>query len=175
MIQAMIAEFESTRLKPASQIPDFRPGDTVRVAVKITEGEKERIQIYEGVCIRRKGAGIRETFTVRRVSFNVGIERVFPLHSPMIANLEVVRRGHVRRAKLHYLRSLAGKKARIREALTAEGVPLAIVEADQARAANRAAAKVLAAAAQEQATAAAAEAAAAAAAPTAAPESTPTA
>ena len=165
MTHPIITAFESQRLKPVAEIPDFRPGDTLRVAVKIKEGEKERIQVFEGVCIRRKGNSLRETFTVRRVSFNVGIERVFPLHSPSIAHFEVVRRGHVRRAKLHYLRALTGKKARIKEALTAEGVPVAIVEADKARQVARAVA------AQElaTATAAAAEAAAAAAAAPSAP------
>jgi large subunit ribosomal protein L19 len=130
----MIRQFEASRQKPASAIPDFHPGDTVRVAVRILEGEKERLQDFEGVCIRRKGSGARETFTVRRVSLNVGVERIFPLHSPRIDSISVTRRGQVRRAKLYYLRDLSGKKARILEARTAEGVPLAVVEADKARA-----------------------------------------
>ena len=96
-------------------IPDVRPGDTVRVMVRVVEGEKERLQPFEGVCIARKGGGIRETMTVRRVSGGVGIERIFPLHSPSIAELKILRRGKVRRAKLYYLRSRRGKKARIKE------------------------------------------------------------
>jgi len=96
-------------------LPDFRPGDTVRVSVRVREGEKQRIQVFEGVCIGRRGGGISETFTVRKVSSGVGVERVFPLHSPMVAGIELVRAGRVRRAKLYYLRKLAGKAARIRE------------------------------------------------------------
>lgn len=96
-------------------IPPFRVGDTVRVHVKIKEGEKERIQIYEGVVIARKGGGLRETFTVRRVAYNVGVERTFPVHSPRLDKIEVSRRGKVRRAKLYYLRERTGKAARIKE------------------------------------------------------------
>jgi large subunit ribosomal protein L19 len=96
-------------------VPDFRPGDTVRVHVKVVEGNKERIQVFQGVVIGRKGGGIRETFTARKVSGGVGVERIFPLHSPSIDHIEVVRRGRVRRAKLYYLRNLQGKAARIRE------------------------------------------------------------
>ena len=99
-------------------LPDFGPGDTVRVHVIVSEGGRERIQVFEGVVLARKGGGINETFTVRRVSYGVGVERVFPLHSPMIANIEVVRRGKVRRAKLYYLRGLRGKAARIKEKRT---------------------------------------------------------
>lgn len=95
-------------------LPDFRPGDTVKVLVRVREGEKERLQAFEGVCIGRRGAGISATFTVRKISAGVGVERIFPLHSPSIAQLELVRRGRVRRAKLYYLRRLAGKAARIR-------------------------------------------------------------
>lgn len=94
--------------------PEFAPGDTVRVFVKIREGDKERLQAFEGVCIARKHGGLRETFTVRKVSYGVGVERVFPLHSPRLDKIEVVSRGHVRRAKLYYLRDLSGKAARIR-------------------------------------------------------------
>jgi len=96
-------------------IPEFRPGDTVRVSVRVREGEKERLQAFEGVCIGRRGAGASETFTVRKLSSGVGVERIFPLHSPNLANIKVVRLGRVRRAKLYYLRKLAGKAARIRE------------------------------------------------------------
>ncbi|MDI9259039.1 50S ribosomal protein L19 [Alicyclobacillus sendaiensis] len=96
-------------------IPDFRPGDTVRVHVKVREGGRERIQVFEGVVIRRRGSGISETYTVRKVSYGVGVERTFPVHSPKVDKIEVVRRGKVRRAKLHYLRGLSGKAARIAE------------------------------------------------------------
>jgi large subunit ribosomal protein L19 len=92
-------------------LPDFRPGDTVRVHVRVVEGERERIQIFEGIVIRRRGSRLSETFTVRKISFGVGVERTFPVHSPMIAKVEVVTHGHVRRAKLYYLRSRVGKKA----------------------------------------------------------------
>lgn len=98
-----------------SDIPDFTPGDTVRVMVKVTEGDKTRTQAFEGVCIARRGGGINESFTVRKISAGVGVERIFPLHSPSIAAIEMVRRGRVRRAKLYFLRRLAGKAARIRE------------------------------------------------------------
>jgi len=104
---------EEQQLK--DNIPSFRPGDTVKVHVKIIEGTRERIQIFEGLVIRRKGDGLRETFTVRRVSNGVGVERTFPLHSPRIDKIEVVRKGIVRRAKLYYIRELYGKAARIRE------------------------------------------------------------
>ncbi len=96
-------------------IPEFRPGDTVRVSVRVREGDKERLQAFEGVCIGRRGAAASETFTVRKVSSGVGVERIFPLHSPNLAEIKVVRRGRVRRAKLYYLRELSGKAARIRE------------------------------------------------------------
>jgi large subunit ribosomal protein L19 len=99
-----------------ADIPAFEPGDTVRVHVRIKESEtKERLQAFEGVCIARKGGGVRETFTVRKTSFGVGVERIFPLHAPIIGRVEVIRRGRVRRAKLYYLRNLRGKAARIRE------------------------------------------------------------
>ncbi|MTI79870.1 MAG: 50S ribosomal protein L19 [Firmicutes bacterium] len=96
-------------------IPDFKPGDTVKVHQKVVEGNRERIQVYEGVVIRRRGAGLNETYTVRRVSYGVGVERTFLLHSKKIDRIEVVRRGRVRRAKLYYLRNLRGKAARIKE------------------------------------------------------------
>jgi large subunit ribosomal protein L19 len=100
-------------------IPPFRPGDTVRVNVRVKEGEKERLQAFEGVCIARRGSGVSQTFTVRKISNGIGVERIFPLHSPMIGDISVVRRGRVRRAKLYYLRAVSGKAARIRERKTA--------------------------------------------------------
>jgi len=98
-----------------SDIPVFKPGDTVRVHVKVVEGSRERIQVFEGAVIRRQGSGARETFTVRRISYGIGVERTFPVHSPRIEKIEVARRGVVRRAKLYYLRNLTGKAARIKE------------------------------------------------------------
>jgi large subunit ribosomal protein L19 len=98
-----------------SDLPSFQPGDTLRVSVRVREGDKERLQAFEGVCIARKHGGINETFKVRKISGGVGVERTFPLHSPSVAAIEVVRRGRVRRAKLYYLRNLRGKAARIRE------------------------------------------------------------
>ncbi len=103
-------------------VPDFRAGDTVRVHVKVTEGNRSRIQVFEGDVIARSGSGIRETFTVRKISFNaVGVERTFPVHAPVIDHIEVVRRGKVRRAKLYYLRERVGKKAKIKELRTPAG------------------------------------------------------
>jgi large subunit ribosomal protein L19 len=96
-------------------IPAFRPGDTLKVHVRVVEGNKSRVQIFQGVVIRRQGAGVRETFTVRKVSYGVGVERTFPVHTPVIAQIEVVTRGDVRRAKLYYLRDLRGKAAKIKE------------------------------------------------------------
>ena len=98
-----------------SDIPEFRAGDTVKVHVKVVEGSRERIQVFEGLVINRQGGSVRETFTVRRIASGVGVERTFPLHSPRLAKIEVMRRGVVRRAKLYYLRNLTGKAARIRE------------------------------------------------------------
>jgi large subunit ribosomal protein L19 len=98
-----------------SDIPDFRPGDTLKVHVKVIEGNRSRIQVFQGVVIRRQGSGVRETFTVRKVSFGVGVERTFPVHTPVIDKIEVVTRGDVRRAKLYYLRELRGKAAKIKE------------------------------------------------------------
>jgi large subunit ribosomal protein L19 len=112
-MQQLIQEITKEQLR--SDLPAFRPGDTVRVHVKVVEGTRERIQIFEGVVIKRRGGGISETFTVRKVSYGVGVERTFPVHTPKIAKLEVIRRGKVRRAKLYYLRNLRGKKARIKE------------------------------------------------------------
>ena len=108
-----IAELEQAQLR--EDVPDFRPGDTLKVHVRVTEGNRSRIQIFQGVVIRRQGGGARETFTVRKISYGVGVERTFPLHTPAIETIEVVSRGQVRRAKLYYLRSLRGKAARIRE------------------------------------------------------------
>ncbi len=109
----LIRELTQEYLK--SDIPDFRSGDTLKVHVRLKEGEKERIQVFEGLVVARKHGGISETFTVRKISGGIGVERVFPLHSPSIAKLEVSRRGRVRRAKLYYIRSLRGKAARIKE------------------------------------------------------------
>ncbi|MDQ0198575.1 large subunit ribosomal protein L19 [Neobacillus ginsengisoli] len=112
-MQKLIEEITKEQLR--TDLPAFRPGDTVRVHVKVIEGTRERIQLFEGVVIKRRGGGISETFTVRKVSYGVGVERTFPVHTPKIAKLEVIRRGKVRRAKLYYLRKLRGKKARIKE------------------------------------------------------------
>ena len=98
-----------------SDIPDFRPGDTLKVHVRVIEGARSRVQVFQGVTIRRSGGGLRETFTVRKVSFGVGVERTFPVHSPVLDKIEVVTRGDVRRAKLYYLRDLRGKAAKIKE------------------------------------------------------------
>lgn len=109
LIQAM----EKEQMK--SEIPAFKPGDTVKVHVKVIEGTRERIQVFEGVVIRRRGGGLSETFTVRRVSYGIGVERTFPLHTPKIDRIEVIKYGRVRRARLYYLRELRGKAARIKE------------------------------------------------------------
>lgn len=109
----IVQEIEQEQLRDG--LPTFDPGDTVRVNVRVREGEKERTQAFEGVCIAKKGGGPKETFTVRKVSSGIGVERVFPLHSPMLESIKVVRRGRVRRAKLYYLRARKGKAARIRE------------------------------------------------------------
>ncbi len=112
-MKSVVKDIESKQLK--SNIPNFKIGDTLRISVKVIEGEKERTQDFEGVCIRRKGSGINETFTLRKVSYGVGMERTFPLHSPRLAEIKVVTRGRVRRAKLYYLREKKGKAARIKE------------------------------------------------------------
>lgn len=109
----IIQALEQEQLR--TDIPEFIPGDTVRVHVKVVEGTRERIQMFEGVVIMRQGGGVRETFTVRRISYGIGVERTFPVHSPRLEKIEVVRRGVVRRAKLYYLRNLTGKAARIKE------------------------------------------------------------
>jgi large subunit ribosomal protein L19 len=108
-----IAELEQAQIR--SDIPAFRPGDTLKVHVRVTEGNRSRIQVFQGIVIRRQGGSARETFTVRKISYGVGVERTFPLHTPAIEQIEVVTRGDVRRAKLYYLRSLRGKAARIKE------------------------------------------------------------
>lgn len=114
---------ENPRLR--EDLPDFRAGDTVKVHVRVVEAGRERIQMFQGVVIRRRGGGLRETFTVRKVSFGVGVERTFPLHSPQIATVEVLSRGDVRRAKLYYLRERRGRRARIRELRAPVGAPAA--------------------------------------------------
>jgi large subunit ribosomal protein L19 len=112
-MRPIIREITEGQLR--QDIPQFRAGDTLRVHVKVKEGQRERIQIFEGVVIQRRGGGVSETFTVRKISYGVGVERTFPLHSPRIEKIEVTRRGKVRRAKLYYLRNLRGKAARIKE------------------------------------------------------------
>lgn len=106
---------EITKEQLRQDLPNFRPGDTLKIHVKVIEGTRERIQLFEGVVIKRRGGGISETFTVRKISYGVGVERTFPLHSPKLEKIEVARRGKVRRAKLYYLRGLRGKAARIEE------------------------------------------------------------
>ena len=120
LIQTLNQE-QVAKLSAGKTIPEFGPGDTVLVNVKVVEGDKSRIQAYEGVCIGRAGAGLNQNFTVRKISYGEGVERVFPLYAPMIDSITVVRRGKVRRAKLYYLRGLRGKKARISEATSAAG------------------------------------------------------
>ena len=120
LIQTLNQE-QVAKLTAGKTIPDFGPGDTVLVNVKVVEGDKSRIQAYEGVCIGRAGAGLNQNFTVRKISYGEGVERVFPLYAPMIDSISVVRRGKVRRAKLYYLRGLRGKKARISEATSTAG------------------------------------------------------
>jgi large subunit ribosomal protein L19 len=110
---SLIQAVEEQHLR--KDLPPFRPGDTVKVQVKVVEGDKERLQAFEGICIRRRGGGLSATFTVRKVTYGVGVERTFPLHSPTIERIEVLRQGDVRRAKLYYLRKLRGKAARIKE------------------------------------------------------------
>ncbi len=165
---------ETARLLKGKKIPSFQPGDTVRVNVRIKEGERERVQAYEGVCIARSGGGLQENFTVRKISYGEGVERVFPVYSPMVEAVEIVRRGKVRRAKLYYLRDRRGKSARIventgvrarklndaeREALHAEK---ARIEAEKVAAAQALAAEKAAQEAAEKKAAAEAAAAAAA-------------
>lgn len=173
MIEQLEAE-EVARVTSGKDIPEFSPGDTVSVNVRIREGDRERVQRFEGVCIARAGAGLNENFTVRKISFGEGVERVFPVVSPMIESIEVKRKGHVRRAKLYYLRNLRGKSARIAERTSGHGVEIQEVtvsktERQRQRAEQKAARKEQAAkdraaaeeARRQEAEAAAAEAAAA--------------
>lgn len=148
----VIQEFDAAQMKRGNF--DFRPGDTVRVSVRIVEGEKERIQDFEGVCIDRKRGGMNETFTVRRFSYGVGMERIFPLHSPRVEDIKVIRRGKVRRAHLGYLRNLRGKKARIAEDLV-RSRKISVARKEEA-AANKKAEEAAAAKAAAEAEAAAA-------------------
>ena len=129
------------KLVAARPVPEFSPGDTVRVNVKVVEGSRERIQAFEGVCIGRKNRGLNSSFTVRKISYGEGVERVFPLHSPRIDSIELVRRGDVRRAKLYYLRGRRGKSARIAEKTTGAAGKAASAEREEAAAAKASAAK----------------------------------
>ncbi|WP_317994083.1 50S ribosomal protein L19 [Bartonella gliris] len=140
----IIAQLEAeqcAKIEAKRQLPEFQAGDTVRVMVRVTEGTRTRVQAYEGVCIARSGGGLNETFTVRKISYGEGVERVFPVYSPLIEGVELVRRGKVRRAKLYYLRALRGKAARIAEkrdhrkksAKVAEGVEAAAVTVEAAK------------------------------------------
>jgi large subunit ribosomal protein L19 len=113
MSQQLLREITSDYQKP--DVPNFHSGDTLKVSVKIKEGNRERIQVFEGLCIKRQGSGIAETFTVRKVSYGVGVERTFPIHSPLVEEIQLVRRGKVRRAKLFYIRGLSAKRSRIKE------------------------------------------------------------
>jgi len=117
--------------KVGAKMPEFAPGDTLRVNVKVIEGTRERVQAFEGVCIARKNAGVNSSFTVRKISYGEGVERVFPLHSPRIASVELVRRGAVRRAKLYYLRGRRGKSARIAEKIRLSGAEQEVAAADK--------------------------------------------
>ena len=131
----IIAEIEAehaNKLKGTQKIPVFGPGDTVVVNVKVKEGERTRVQAYEGVCIARDGGGLNESFTVRKISYGEGVERVFPVHSPMIDSIKIVRRGRVRRAKLYYLRGRRGKAARIVERQTHAGAETGAAESKEA-------------------------------------------
>jgi large subunit ribosomal protein L19 len=129
LIQQLEQE-EAVRVLNGKSLPDFQPGDTLRVNVKIKEGERERVQAYEGVCIARAGAGLNANFTVRKISFGEGVERVFPLYSPSLDSIQVVRRGKVRRAKLYYLRERRGKSARIAERTSVRASEVAGADAE---------------------------------------------
>jgi large subunit ribosomal protein L19 len=137
IIEAIEAE-QIGKLTAGKTIPDFAPGDTVKVSVKVVEGTRERLQAYEGVVIARKNSGLNSSFTVRKISYGEGVERVFPLYSPNVAEIEVIRRGDVRRAKLYYLRDRRGKSARIAEQTTGYSAKLAAAERDAAAAEKKA-------------------------------------
>ncbi|ABS13667.1 MULTISPECIES: 50S ribosomal protein L19 [Brucella/Ochrobactrum group] len=141
IIRQLEAE-QAAKIEEKRKLPDFQPGDTVRVQVRVTEGTRTRVQAYEGVCIARSGAGLNENFTVRKISYGEGVERVFPVYSPIVEGVELVRRGKVRRAKLYYLRGLTGKAARIAE--KKDNRTKAEREADKAAAAKAEAAKAAA-------------------------------
>lgn len=139
-----LQKFEAKELQKYTEnksIPDFSAGDTIKVNVKVKEGTRERVQAYEGVCIARKGSGLDASFTVRKISLGEGVERVFPLYSPRVDSIELIRRGSVRRAKLYYMRELRGKKARIAERTTGHGIAKANAEKDAKRAEKKAAKK----------------------------------
>ena len=127
MLQKLESEY-TAKISAGKKVADFSPGDTVRVNVRIIEGDNERVQAFEGVCIGRKNAGLNSSFTVRKISHGEGVERIFPLHSPRLDSIELVRRGDVRRAKLYYLRGLTGKAARIREKRDVVVAPAAAAE-----------------------------------------------
>ena len=141
IIRQLEAE-QAAKIEEKRKLPDFKPGDNVRVQVRVTEGTRTRVQAYEGVCIARSGAGINESFTVRKISYGEGVERVFPVYSPIVEGVELVRRGKVRRAKLYYLRGLTGKAARIAE--KKDNRTKAEREADKVAAAKAEAAKTAA-------------------------------
>ncbi|MFS2325489.1 50S ribosomal protein L19 [Brucella sp. H1_1004] len=141
IIRQLEAE-QAAKIEEKRKLPDFQPGDSVRVQVRVTEGTRTRVQAYEGVCIARSGAGINESFTVRKISYGEGVERVFPVYSPIVEGVELVRRGKVRRAKLYYLRGLTGKAARIAE--KKDNRSKAEREADKVAAAKAEAAKTAA-------------------------------
>ncbi|MBQ0710624.1 MULTISPECIES: 50S ribosomal protein L19 [unclassified Ochrobactrum] len=141
IIRQLEAE-QAAKIEEKRKLPDFQPGDTVRVQVRVTEGTRTRVQAYEGVCIARSGAGLNENFTVRKISYGEGVERVFPVYSPIVEGVELVRRGKVRRAKLYYLRGLTGKAARIAE--KKDNRTKVEREADKAAAAKAEAAKAAA-------------------------------
>ena len=137
IIEALETE-QIEKLTAVRAIPDFKPGDTVKVSVKVVEGSRERLQAYEGVVIARRNDGLNSSFTVRKISYGEGVERIFPLYSPNVAEIEVVRRGHVRRAKLYYLRERRGKSARIAEQTTGYSAKLTAAEREATAAAKKA-------------------------------------
>ncbi|MFK7985791.1 MAG: 50S ribosomal protein L19 [Sandaracinaceae bacterium] len=132
-MSGVCSEIQAIEAAQLRELPEFRPGDQVEVHYRIREGEKERIQVFKGVVIRRSGGSARETFTVRKVSYGVGVERIFPVHTPKIEKLVLVSRGHVRRAKLYYLRDLRGKKARLRQSQKLSGDLREIKKAQKAK------------------------------------------